>query len=87
MEHFFLIIAILSFIISGTVCYFLKKSFPSIVLSIVAPAALLFFYVFLMRDEFGYWALALTIGICYSLITSILATLLVSHIVKIKYQT
>jgi hypothetical protein len=69
-------------LVSGLIYFFLKKGAVSIVISMVAPLPLLFAYVFLIGDEFGYWAIALSIGICASLIGSAFGIFVVAQILK-----
>lgn len=63
METFLILSGAISCMTSGLLYFFLKKGAKSAVLSVLAPVPLLFGYIYLGRDEFGYWAMDLSFGL------------------------
>ncbi len=63
MGLFLILTGTLACLTSGLLFHFLKKSASSSVISALAPIPLLLIFIFLIKDEFGFWLLGLSLGL------------------------
>ncbi len=79
---FFIGVLVIASFISGVMTVLLKKGLGSIALSILAPIAALIVYALMTRDEFGVWAMILSLSVCASVMGSIFGIFVVRQIHK-----
>lgn len=73
-ETFAIILAgtcVLSCLISGVITYLIQPSLVAIPLALLVPSGLFSVYALWDRDEFGGWALILTLGLVASVMGSV----------------
>ncbi len=71
METWYLIVAvIIAALISGSLYFFLKRGYRSVAIALLTPILGLMIYILPNRDEFGYWGMFFSFGVCACLVGS-----------------
>lgn len=84
MNYFIIGLVVFSIFPSFLVVQLLKKSPWTYALALLLPSLLFALYMFLSQDEFGYWTIYLSLGLCLTLPSSALGLALNRLLINLK---